>query len=82
MSFAPGILKGKSAIVTGGATGIGAHIVRLLGSLGANVGIVSRKKSNLIAAANTFKIDDGIHDKCTTCSLTTKPNAWRPYWNQ
>ena len=60
MSFAPGILKGKSAIVTGGATGIGAHIVRLLGSLGANVGIVSRKKSNLIAAANTFKIDDGI----------------------
>ena len=61
MSFAPGILKGKSAIVTGGATGIGAHIVRLLGSLGANVGIVSRKKSNLIAAANTFKIDDGIH---------------------
>ena len=60
MSFAPGILKGKSAIVTGGATGIGAHIVRLLGSLGANVGIVSRKESNLIAATNTFKIDDGI----------------------
>ena len=60
MSFAPGILKGKSAVVTGGATGIGAHIVRLLGSLGANVGIVSRKESNLIAAANNFKIDDGI----------------------
>lgn len=60
MSFAPGILKGKSAVVTGGATGIGAHIVRLLGSLGANVGIVSRKESNLIASANNFKIDDGI----------------------
>ena len=60
MSFAPGILKGKSAVVTGGATGIGAHIVRLLGSLGANVGIVSRKESNLIAAANNFKIDDDI----------------------
>jgi|TARA_B110000438_G_scaffold295000_1_gene337279 peroxisomal 2,4-dienoyl-CoA reductase len=63
MSFAPGILKGKSAVVTGGATGIGAHIVRMLGSLGANVGIVSRKESNLIAAANAFKVDNDIDVK-------------------
>ena len=63
MSFAPGILEGKSAVVTGGATGIGAHIVRMLGSLGANVGIVSRKESNLIAAANAFKVDNDIDVK-------------------
>ena len=63
MSFAPGILEGKSAVVTGGATGIGAHIVRMLGSLGANVGIVSRKESNLIAAANAFKTDNDIDVK-------------------
>ena len=50
MSFASGILTGKSAIVTGGATGIGAFIVRKLGALGANVGIVSRKEDNLISA--------------------------------
>jgi NAD(P)-dependent dehydrogenase (short-subunit alcohol dehydrogenase family) len=63
MSFAPGILKGKSAVVTGGATGIGAHIVRMLGSLGANVGLVSRKESNLIAAAKAFKVDNDIDVK-------------------
>ena len=60
MSFAEGILRGKSAIVTGGATGIGAFIVRKLGSLGANVGIVSRKEENLVAAVAGFKGSDGI----------------------
>ena len=60
MSFAEGILNGKSAIVTGGATGIGSSIVRKLGTLGAKVGIVSRKEENLIAAVRAFKEDDGI----------------------
>ena len=60
MSFASGILTGKSAIVTGGATGIGAFIVRKLGALGANVGIVSRKEDNLISAVQDFKDSDGI----------------------
>ena len=44
MNFAPDILAGRSAVVTGGATGIGQYIVRMLGRLGANVGIVSRKE--------------------------------------
>jgi len=60
MSFAPGILKGKKAVVSGGATGIGSHIVRMLGTLGANVGIVSRKEEKLRAAASAFKTEDGI----------------------
>jgi NAD(P)-dependent dehydrogenase (short-subunit alcohol dehydrogenase family) len=60
MSFAAGILEGKSAIVTGGATGIGSFIVRKLGTLGANVGIVSRKEENLKAAVAKFKAEDGI----------------------
>lgn len=60
MSFAPGILEGKTAVVTGGATGIGSHIVRMLGSLGANIGIVSRKEENLRAAASAFKAEDEI----------------------
>ena len=60
MSFAPGILEGKAAIVTGGATGIGSHIVRKLGTLGARVGIVSRKEENLKAAVAGFKSNDGI----------------------
>ncbi|NKB34318.1 MAG: SDR family oxidoreductase [Pseudomonadales bacterium] len=60
MSFAPGILQGKSAIVTGGATGIGSFIVRKLGTLGAKVGIVSRKQENLLKAVKDFKEEDGI----------------------
>ena len=60
MSFASGILTGKSAIVTGGATGIGSFIVRKLGALGANVGIVSRKEENLVSAVNEFKDSDDI----------------------
>ena len=60
MSFIPGLLDGKSAIVTGGATGIGSHIVRMLGNLGAQVGIVSRKEENLQAAVAGFKAEDGI----------------------
>lgn len=60
MGFSTGLLAGKTAIVTGGATGIGSHIVRGLGSLGAKVGIVSRKEENLLAAVATFKSEDGI----------------------
>ena len=60
MSFANGILTGKSAIVTGGATGIGSFIVRKLGALGANVGIVSRKEENLVSAVNEFKDSENV----------------------
>jgi peroxisomal 2,4-dienoyl-CoA reductase len=66
MSFAAGILEGKTAVVTGGATGIGSHIVRMLGSLGATVGIVSRKEEKLRAAVDAFKSDDGIDVKWRT----------------
>ena len=55
MSFASGILTGKSASVTGGATGIGSFIVRKLGALGANVGIVSRKEENLVSSVTEIK---------------------------
>ena len=60
MNFAPDMFAGRSAIVTGGATGIGWYIVRMLGGLGANVGIVSRKEENLVRASEQFKAEDGI----------------------
>lgn len=40
-------LEGKTAVVTGGATGIGLGIARALGTRGANVIIASRKEENL-----------------------------------
>ena len=50
-TFAPGMLAGRTALVTGGGTGIGFGIARTLGLLGANVAIVSRKADVLEAAA-------------------------------
>lgn len=45
--FADGLLKGRSAVVTGGGTGIGLAIAKRLGTLGARVTIASRNSENL-----------------------------------
>ena len=48
--FAPDLLSGRVALVTGGATGIGKEICRVLGAHGAAVVMASRKQDNLEAA--------------------------------
>lgn len=45
--FRPGLLEGQVALVTGGGTGIGFGISRLLAALGAHVVIASRKPEHL-----------------------------------
>jgi NAD(P)-dependent dehydrogenase (short-subunit alcohol dehydrogenase family) len=45
--FTPDLLKDRTAIVTGGGTGIGLAIARRFGSLGARVAIASRSAENL-----------------------------------
>lgn len=45
--FAPSLLKGKIAVVTGGGTGIGLAIAAGLGGLGARIAIASRNSANL-----------------------------------
>ncbi len=49
--FAPGLLAGQVAFVTGGGTGIGLAIARELGALGARVVIASRKLDVVTEAA-------------------------------
>ncbi|MFO0071487.1 MAG: SDR family oxidoreductase [Gemmatimonas sp.] len=48
--FAPGLLAGQVALVTGGGTGLGLGISSLLAELGAHVVIASRKPQHLEAA--------------------------------
>ena len=63
--FKENILKGRVALITGGATGIGKEIARTLGKHGAKIVITSRKQPNLDAARKEFEAE-GI--KCLALS--------------
>jgi len=53
--FAPNLFKGKTAIITGGGTGIGFSIARVLGNLGAHVILTSRTEETLQQAAASLR---------------------------
>jgi peroxisomal trans-2-enoyl-CoA reductase len=53
--FAPGLLAGRRALVTGGGTGIGLAIARELGTLGAAIVIAARTEDRLEAAARDLR---------------------------
>jgi peroxisomal 2,4-dienoyl-CoA reductase len=54
-AFRDDILKGKVALITGGATGLGKEIARTLGQHGARLCIASRKQENLEAACDELQ---------------------------
>lgn len=53
--FAPGIFAGKSALITGGGTGIGFAVARLLGKLGAHVILAARTVATLEKAVTELQ---------------------------
>jgi len=55
--FLPDILAGQVALVTGGATGIGKEICRVLGRHGARVALLSRNEANLRAAVEELRAE-------------------------
>lgn len=55
--FAPGLLTGRTALVTGGGTGIGLAIARELGGLGARVVLAARTVERLDAAVAGLQAD-------------------------
>lgn len=67
-TFAPGMLRGKIALVTGGGTGIGFGIARTLGLLGATPVLVSRKEP-VLADAVARLATDGIAALCLPADI-------------
>ena len=66
--FAPDLLDGQVALVTGGATGIGKEICRVLGAHGAKVAMASRKRENLEAAVEELAAE-GIDAEFAVCDV-------------
>lgn len=58
--FREGVLKGKVAFVTGGATGIGNGIARQLARAGADLIIASRTEEKCVAAAQALSKEFGV----------------------
>ena len=61
-------MQGKVALITGGATGLGLEIARVLGSHGARVAICSRKEANLRAATAALR-EAGIDAGYGVCDV-------------
>jgi peroxisomal 2,4-dienoyl-CoA reductase len=66
--FAPDLLHGQVALVTGGATGIGMEISRVLGAHGARITMASRKQENLEAAVAELRAE-GIDASFGVCDV-------------
>jgi NAD(P)-dependent dehydrogenase (short-subunit alcohol dehydrogenase family) len=66
--FAPDLLQGQVALVTGGATGIGKEICRALGAHGARVTMASRKQENLEQAVRELT-EAGVDASFGVCDV-------------
>jgi peroxisomal 2,4-dienoyl-CoA reductase len=66
--FLPDTLIGQVAFITGGATGIGKEICRVLGRHGARVAIASRKREVLEAAARELTAE-GLEVHVESCDV-------------
>ncbi len=64
----PDVLAGRVAFVTGGGTGIGKEIARVLGRHGARVAIASRRTEVLDAAADELRAE-GVDVHVGTCDV-------------
>eukprot|EP00914_Ancora_sagittata_P012920 GHVO01024993.1.p1 GENE.GHVO01024993.1~~GHVO01024993.1.p1 ORF type:complete len:294 (+),score=26.06 GHVO01024993.1:104-985(+) len=70
--FRPGLFAGKSAIVTGGGTGIGKAITQELLYLGCNVMVAARKLDRLEATAEEMRSqlkDKDVRLEVTECNI-------------
>ena len=67
--FRPGLFAGRTAIVTGGGSGIGRCIAHELAALGARVALVGRKLDKLEAVAREITEAGGAAATCHSCDI-------------
>ncbi|MGH9017755.1 MAG: SDR family oxidoreductase [Acidimicrobiales bacterium] len=72
--FSPEVLKDRVALVTGGATGIGREICRVLGRHGARIAMASRTRANLEAAVAELQAE-GIDASYGVCDVRDAPGV-------
>ncbi len=65
--FRPGLFAGRTAIVTGGGSGIGRCIAHELAALGTRVALVGRKVEKLEAVAREIAEAEGASAPAATC---------------
>lgn len=67
-ALAPGSLSGRTALVTGGGTGIGRATAELLASLGAQVAVTGRREDLLADAVRSIESNGGSA-RAYTCDI-------------
>ena len=66
------MLKGKTAIVTGGSRGIGAAIVSKLASMGANIAVIyAGNQTAAEAVCEKCRKDHGVEAKLYQCNVAS-----------
>lgn len=63
-------LTGRVALVTGGGTGIGKEVARLLAQRGADVALAARRMDQLQASAAELSAETGRRIECLPCDVT------------
>jgi len=64
------IYKGKTALITGASSGIGAEFARALAGRGMNVALVARSEGRLIALAENLRARHGVRAEVVTADLS------------
>ena len=68
-AFRANLFAGRTAVVTGGATGIGRAIAQELLQLGASVVLASRKEDKLAATAEALRASTGANVSHRVCNI-------------
>lgn len=70
-------LKGKTALITGGGSGLGRDMAKIFAKYGANIAVCSRKLENCQQAANEIAKEYGVKTVAYECDVSNEENVQR-----